>query len=132
MQKRPPPFLFINAGDIGASSQRKVCEGNLQAFERWMDQENRKYEVVKLPSLPSSDNEYCTSYINFAHVNGAVIVPAHSGHFAKLDDRARRIIEKVSGKPAESVPIGDIAAYGGGIHCATQQEPIILAAQTKQ
>lgn len=113
------------------SWERRICEKNLQAFERWMDQENRKYEIIKLPSPLSPDDEYCTSYINFAHVNGAVMVPAHGGGFSKLDDRARRIVEEALGKPAISIPICGIAAYGGGIHCATQQEPIIIVAPSK-
>ena len=53
-------------------------------------------------------------------------MPMHGGHFAKLDDWARRIIAEAFGKPVISVPISAIAAYGGGVHCATQQEPITV------
>jgi agmatine deiminase len=112
-------------------SERKVCEKNLQAFERWMDKERRKYEIIKLPSLSDCEDQYGASYINFAHVNGAVVVPAYKGRFSKYDDRAWRIIEEVFEKPAVSVPITSIAAYGGGIHCATQQEPISLASASQ-
>jgi agmatine deiminase len=105
--------------------ERQICERNLRAFEHWIDENNRRYEIVKLPSLSCSDDQYCASYVNFAHVNGAVVVPAHGGRFSRLDERARQIIEDVIGKPAVPVSIGNIAAYGGGIHCATQQEPCI-------
>ena len=107
--------------------ERKICEENLTAFKSWMDQHNRKYAIIKLPSLPSPKRQYCTSYVNFAHVNGAIMLPVHGGRFAKLDDRATGIVSEVFGKPVVPVPIGEIAAYGGGIHCATQQEPMINA-----
>ena len=124
--------VFFHWIEDEQSRERKVCERNLQAFERWMDQENRKYEIVKLPSFSCSDGDYCTSYVNFAHVNGAVIVPAHGGRFSKFDDRANRIIAEVLGKPAISVPICNIAAYGGGIHCVTQQQPIVSMSPATQ
>ena len=96
-------------------AERKVCERNLGAFRSWMEQENRKYEIIKLPSLAHKNDQYCTSYVNFIHVNDAVIVPAHGGHSSRLDDRAQAVIGEVTGKSAISVPIGEIAAYGGGI-----------------
>jgi agmatine deiminase len=119
--------VFFHWAEDKQSRERKVCEANLRAFERWMIQEKRKYEVVKLPSLSCDDGGYCSSYVNFAHVNGAVIVPEHGGCFSKLDDRATRIIAEVLGKPTISVPICNIAAYGGGIHCVTQQIPMTSA-----
>jgi agmatine deiminase len=115
--------VFFHWVEDGESRERKVCERNLKAFEQWMDQENRKYKIVKLPSISISNGDYCTSYVNFARVDGAVVVPAFGGRFSTFDDRASRIISEVLGRPAISVPICNIAAYGGGIHCATQQQP---------
>jgi agmatine deiminase len=107
------------------SQERKVCERNLHAFKRWMEKERRKYDIIKLSSFTSSNTHYCTSYVNFVHVNGATVVPVHGGQFSKFDDRALGIIREIFGKPAAPVAIRDIAAYGGGIHCCTQQEPLI-------
>jgi agmatine deiminase len=118
--------VFFHWIEDEQSGGQKVCERNLQAFERWLDQENCEYKIVKLPSFSCPDDGYCTSYVNFAHVNGAVLVPAHGGRFSKFDDRASRIVAEVLGKPAISVPICVIAAYGGAIHCVTQQQPIII------
>jgi agmatine deiminase len=103
--------------------ERQVCERNLKAFRNWMEQAHRRYEIIKLPSLPCAHNSYCVSYVNFSHVNGAVVVPQHGGRHSQFDDRARGVIEEVFGKKAISVHITAIAAYGGGIHCATQHEP---------
>jgi agmatine deiminase len=106
--------------------ERKVCESNLRAFQHWAQRTKRRYEIVKLPSLARRNNHYCASYVNFAHVNGAVVVPRHGGQSSKLDDRAKRIIQDAFGKRAIPVSINIIAAYGGGIHCATQQEPTTI------
>jgi agmatine deiminase len=109
----------------------KVCEQNLQAFRSWMDERNRRYDIVKLPSLPALDAQYCASYVNFAHVNGAIVMPVYGERFSKLDDRAKGIIGDVFSKRIETVLFRDIAAYGGGIHCCTQQQPLIESNGTR-
>jgi len=119
-----PNTVLFNWTDDEHSVERQVCERNLQAFTSWARRENRNYDIIKLPCSVVRDPYYCGSYVNFAHVNGAVIVPRHGRRSAKLDDRARSIIQDVFGKPAISVPIEGIAAHGGGIHCCTQQQPM--------
>lgn len=37
--------VFFHWIEDGRSREQKICERNLQAFERWMDQEDRKYEI---------------------------------------------------------------------------------------
>lgn len=102
-----------------SSVEREVCEQNLRSFTTWAKRAGRHYDVIKLPCPPRGDN-YCASYVNFAHVNGAVMAPKHGGRAAAFDDRAKATLEELFGKPAILVPIRAIAAFGGGIHCATQ------------
>ncbi len=115
--------LFNWVEDEGCA-ERRVCEENLRVFMAWAKRAGRHYDVIKLPCLPRGGN-YCASYVNFIHVNGAVIAPEHAGRASALDNRAKAIFEEVFGKPAILVPISGIAAFGGGIHCATRHRSVI-------
>ena len=78
-----PNIVLFHWVDDEQCAERKVCERNLRAFHRWMEQENRKYEIVKLPCPTHRNPYYCASYVNFAHVNGAVLVPSHGGRASR-------------------------------------------------
>ena len=117
-----PNIVLIDWAAEEYCLERQLCELNLFAFKSWAGRAQRDHEIVKMPSLPR-DKHYCASYINFIHVNGALIVPKHGGRASRFDSRAKAILEEIFGKPALLVPITLIADYGGGIHCVTQQEP---------
>jgi agmatine deiminase len=117
-----PNIVLFNWVEDEACPERQVCERNLSAFTSWTRKEKRHYEIVKLPSLPRGKH-YCASYINFIHVNGAVVAPEHGGRSLAFDNRAKSILQEVFGKPAILVPIAAIAAFGGGVHCATNHIP---------
>ncbi|KAF7192915.1 putative agmatine deiminase [Pseudocercospora fuligena] len=62
------------------------------------------------------------AYVNFHIVNGAVIVSAFGD--PESDSNAAKIIgENFAGREIVQVPIHQLAAQGGGIHCSTQQIP---------
>ena len=66
--------------------------------------------------------DFCAGYVNFYVCNGAVIAPKFG------DTRADGLAtEKLAGlfpdREIVMLNIDGIAAGGGGIHCATQQEP---------
>ncbi|KXS98251.1 hypothetical protein AC578_6280 [Pseudocercospora eumusae] len=62
------------------------------------------------------------AYVNFHIVNGAVIVSALGD--AESDANAAKVIgENFPGREIVQVPIHQLAAQGGGIHCSTQQIP---------
>jgi agmatine deiminase len=61
------------------------------------------------------------SYINHYVVNGAVVLCAFDD---PNDERAADILaEAYPGRTIELVDARDIFAFGGGIHCITQQQP---------
>lgn len=118
-----PNIALFNWVEEEACAERLVCERNLSAFNAWARKAKREWQIVKLLSLPR-DKNYCASYVNFSHVNGATIVPKHGGRSAACDRRAKSILEEVFAKPAILVPIAAIAAFGGGVHCATSHIPM--------
>lgn len=102
-----------------------VCDCNLRVFEAWADSEGQRLDIIRLPasSHPSGCN-HCSSYINFAHVNGGIIIPKYGG--VGEDKRAQAIISEAfeNKLDVESFDVRAIAAGGGGIHCVTLQEPL--------
>ena len=75
----------------------------------------------KLPAGFNSD-DFAAGYINYYVINGAVIVPEFGDRAA--DERAQSIIESAyPGREIVPVKINNIAAGGGGIHCATLHQP---------
>lgn len=125
--------VLFNWIDDQRSPEYAICKRNLRAFRHWIEQEKRRYEIIKLVTLAGDahgrGDGYCASYVNFAHVNEAVIVPKHGGAFSKVDERACALLREVFKKPAIPVDVTLACCYGGGIHCATQQEPAITAGQ---
>ncbi|MGY3547349.1 agmatine deiminase family protein [Bradyrhizobium sp. USDA 4469] len=103
-----------------------VYDYNIRVFEAWSNREMRDFDVIRLPAAryPGGYN-CCSSYINFVHVNGALIVPEFGD--PEGDDCARAIIAEAfeDRRDIESVDMRAIAAAGGSIHCITQQQPLL-------
>lgn len=101
-----------------------VCDYNMRVFMAWADSEERKFDIIRLPAAKRTGSyANCSSYINFSHVNGGVIIPEYGD--VDSDKCARAIMsEAFDGKLAvESVDVRAIAAAGGSVHCVTQQQP---------
>ena len=89
------------------------------------DHEGRKFEIVVIPEpgrVRSNYPDFVAAYANYYVCNNAVIA-AEFG-----DDRADAIAEKTLGDlyPGREIVMLDVDAIGeagGGIHCATQQQP---------
>ena len=66
--------------------------------------------------------DFAAGYINFYVANGVVIAPAFGD--AKTDAKCKELLTKLfPQRVIIQLNIDAIAAGGGGIHCATQQEP---------
>ena len=89
------------------------------------DHKGRKFEIVVIPEpgrVRSNYPDFVAAYANYYVCNNAVIA-AEFG-----DDRADAIAEKTLGDlyPGREIVMLDVDAIGeagGGIHCATQQQP---------
>lgn len=101
-----------------------VCDYNMRVFKAWADSEEQKFDIVQLPAANRRGGyNHCSSYINFAHVNGGIIIPEYGD--IDEDKYARAIISEAFGSKldVEPVDVRGIAAAGGGIHCVTLQQP---------
>jgi agmatine deiminase len=93
------------------------------------DAEGNQLEVVvleaptKIRSGYESD-EFAAGYINFYTINGAVIAPEFGDR--KADRKAKETLAQLfPDRDIIQINIDEIAAGGGGIHCTTQQEPLV-------
>lgn len=89
------------------------------------DAKGRRLEIVRLPDpvdIRATQPDFVASYVNYYVCNGAVIA-AQFGDTA-ADERARAVLKSLY--PDRAIRMLDIDAIGesgGGIHCATQQQP---------
>lgn len=82
-------------------------------------------EVLEAPEQGRDEFEsedFAAGYINFYLANGGVIAPQFGD--PQADTKAKSTLERLfRGRRVVQLDIDGIAAGGGGIHCATQQEP---------
>lgn len=109
------------------SPEHAVTRGHLDALRRATDAAGRRLEVVPLnaPTDLAWDelgDDFAAGYVGFYLCNGAVIVQAFGDREA--DDAARAVLaDAYPDRVVEPIRIDAIAAGGGSVHCATQQEP---------
>lgn len=89
------------------------------------DADGRKLEIIVLPDpvdIRSRKADFVSSYVNYYVCNGAVI----SAEFGdgKADAHARDVLASLyPGREIVSLNVDALGETGGGIHCATQQQP---------
>jgi agmatine deiminase len=85
----------------------------------------KPYELVEMiqPSKTrQSSASFLSTYMNYYVCNGAVIAPEFGDKSA--DAKARVVLTRLfPGREIVQLNIDALAAGGGGIHCATQQQP---------
>jgi agmatine deiminase len=89
--------------------------------------DGRPLEIVTLAepeAIRSDDPDFVSSYVNYYVCNGAVIMPEFGD--AHADAAARATLASLyPGRQMVQLNIDALGASGGGIHCATQQQPQI-------
>ncbi|MGW1989457.1 agmatine deiminase family protein [Embleya sp. NPDC001921] len=91
------------------------------------DARGKPLQVVDLPQpdpleMTGRGDDFVSSYVNFFIGNKAVFLPRFGDKAA--DDRARQILrDHFPTRDVVSVRIDAVAAGGGGIHCATHDQP---------
>jgi len=111
------------------SPDHEVTIEHLEILRSQTDAEENKLEVFVLEAprkiRPGYDwDEFAAGYINFYVFNGAVLVPEFGDRPA--DRQAKETLaELFSDRDIIQLNIDEIAAGGGGIHCTTQQEPLV-------
>ena len=98
----------------------------LRILQESTDAKGRALEIITLPEpvqIRSESDDFVLSYVNYYVCNDAVI-GAQFGD-KKADDKARSILASLyPGRKIVSLNVDTIGESGGGIHCATQQQPL--------
>ncbi|MEV6452259.1 agmatine deiminase family protein [Streptomyces anulatus] len=91
------------------------------------DARGRGFEVIDLPQpdldrITGEGDDFVSTYANFYVANDSVFMPRFGDR--KADDRARGILqEQFPDRDIVPVVIDTVASGGGGIHCATHDQP---------
>ena len=122
------PGVVVAALDTDPQSfDHAVTQRHLQILRTATDAQGRTLQVVVLQAPTQvrpqfESKEFAAGYINFYVCNGAVIAPEFGDTAA--DAAAQKILQNLfKGRDIVQLNIDALAAGGGGIHCATQQEP---------
>lgn len=124
---RPGAVLALSSDDQ-SDGNYAVLQENLARLRAATDAKGRKLEVIEVPQ-PSrrahpAGHRMALSYINFAFVNGGIVLPAFE---APEDTRVFRLFrDTFPDRKVVQVLAADIVVGGGGIHCITQQQPAPL------
>jgi agmatine deiminase len=118
--------VLLHRQDDPAHPDHRVSRQLREELEAAVDAGGRALTVVDVPApsvLRDGEGWVDYSYINHYVANGAVILCAFGdGH---ADAQAAGILaEAYPGRTVERVDARDIFAFGGGIHCITQQQPV--------
>ena len=96
-------------------------------LKRARDAAGRKLDIVVLPEpdpdqIRSEAEDFVSSYVNYYVCNGAVVGAEFGDDSA--DEKAQNILKQLyPGREVVSLDVDPIGEAGGGIHCATQQQP---------
>lgn len=117
-----PAFLDDDADpwvEVAARTEREVRAA--------LTADGEPYQVRRIdqPAEPrGSGSTFLATYMNYYVCNGAVIAPEFGDEAA--DDAANAVLaELFPNREVVQIDIDALAAGGGGIHCATQQQPAI-------
>ena len=122
----PGKLLIQLADEIDPDDPWSVSgHETLEILQRSTDARGKRLEILRLPDpvdIRSVEPDFVASYVNYYVCNGAVIA-AQFGDTA-ADGRAREMLQTLyPGRTIEMIEIDAIGESGGGIHCATQQQP---------
>jgi agmatine deiminase len=111
-----------------------VASRTRQQVERARTVTGTKYNVVEIvqpKSFRGSGSDFLSTYMNYYVCNDAVIAPEFGDKTA--DRAARQVLQGLfPDREVVQLNIDALAAGGGGIHCATQQEPSTTATTARR
>ncbi|MFB7830028.1 agmatine deiminase family protein [Streptomyces sp. NPDC056056] len=106
-----------------------VYEETRRILQDATDAQGRRLTITELPGpdrryIRGRGNDFLSSYTNYYTANGAVLVPQFGDGYA--DGVAYAILQAAyPGRNVVQLNIDNIASGGGGIHCATQSQPVV-------
>jgi len=123
-----PGKVLIQLGDEMDPDDPWSVSGHetLRILEQATAADGKKLEIVRLPDpvdIRSWSDDFVASYVNYYVCNGAVIAAQFGDEAA--DARARDLLQSLyPDRVVEMLDIDPIGESGGGMHCATQQQPL--------
>lgn len=122
-----PGKVLIQLGDEIDPDDPWSVSGHetLEILQSATDARGKKLDIVRLPdpvNIRSRKTDFVASYVNYYICNGAVICAEFGDKAA--DGKAKELLQSLyPGRTIEMLNIDPIGESGGGIHCATQQQP---------
>ncbi|RLV65064.1 peptidyl-arginine deiminase [Streptomyces sp. CBMAI 2042] len=108
-------------------SWSRAADQAREVLSKATDARGRRFEVIDLPQpdldrITGEGDDFVSTYTNFYVANDSVFMPRFGDR--KADDRARGILqEQFPDRDIVPVVIDTVASGGGGIHCATHDQP---------
>jgi agmatine deiminase len=97
----------------------------MRILEKSTDADGKKLELIVLPEpidIRSKSDDFVASYVNYYICNGAVIAAQFGDDAA--DEKARAVLKSLyPDRKIVMLNVDPLGESGGGIHCATQQQP---------
>ncbi|MGW4834377.1 agmatine deiminase family protein [Streptomyces globisporus] len=113
--------------DTPADSWSRAADQAEAVLSKATDAKGRPFEIIDLPQpdlyeITGEGDDFVSTYANFYVANDSVFMPRFGDR--KADDRARGILqEQFPDRDVVPVVIDTVASGGGGIHCATHDQP---------
>jgi agmatine deiminase len=124
-----PGRILLHAQPNPGHPDHEVMREIRNSLESQRDAAGRQWQIVELPApaLLRDDHGFVDySYVNHLVVNGGVIGCGFAD--PEADARAAEILaEAYPSRTVQMVDSREIFARGGGIHCITQQQPMLAA-----
>ena len=125
-----PGEVLLPATDDATDPDHAVLAEARTVLEQARDARGRRLRITSLPVPPrrrdGAGAVMALSYVNFYLANGAVIMPGFS---PETDAEAAETLSRAfPGRRVVVVPGHGIAEGGGNVHCITQQQPRLAAA----
>ncbi|QCE33292.1 agmatine deiminase family protein [Acetobacteraceae bacterium] len=124
-----PGQIFVSLEGNLYSPDHRLTRENLDILEKARDAKGRKLlmtimDTPKHPRQKYRSEDFAASYLNFYLVNGGVIMPLYGDREADRNAKDR-LSQAFPDRRVVGVAIDAIASGGGGIHCVTQQQPML-------
>jgi agmatine deiminase len=122
------PGVLMTGGYPGDTSEwGRTLEESRHILSNTTDAHGRSFEMVDIPSavdVRSTSNDFFTGYANYYVGNEAIYTPQFGDHSA--DQYAQATLARLyPDRTVVTLDVDRIYENGGGIHCVTQQEPVV-------
>ena len=121
-----PGVVLVEVSEDPEVPYYAALQENLKALRGQRDAKGRELELIVIGDASEAEGDhlrFCRSYVNSYIANGGVVMPCYG---VDADRAAMETFQRIyPDRHVVPVAIDDIAVGGGGIHCITQQQPLV-------